>query len=106
MIPEPRLRVFLGGGMSKLIDPGGPDMPTIFEVEWRNPSAERVQETKAFWESVRGHIDPFLFDHFGVLYEPCHFKADSLKHEAVGRDHRMVVRFRATKAAWKEAASQ
>jgi hypothetical protein len=99
MMPEPRLRVFPGGGMAKIIDLGGPGRPTRYEVEWRNPSTERVQETQAFWESVRGHVDPFWFKHAGTRYEPCHLETNSLKYEAVGRDHRLVVRFRAMKAA-------
>jgi hypothetical protein len=98
-MPEPRLRVFPGGGMAKIIDPGGPGKPAVFEVEWRNPSTERVQETKAFWESVGGYVDPFWFKCAGTRYEPCHFEPHSLKYEAVGRDHRLIVRFRATKAA-------
>ena len=36
---ELRLRVFAGGGRATILDPGGSDRPTRFEVEWQNPSA-------------------------------------------------------------------
>jgi hypothetical protein len=98
-MPEPRLRVFPVGGRVTILDPGGSDRPTRLEVEWRNPSAERVQETEVFWASVRGHIDPFWFKLAGARYEPCHFEADSLRTEPMERGHRLVVRFLGIKAA-------
>lgn len=96
MRQQPLLRVFPGGGRATILDRGGPDRPIRFEVEWRNPRAEQIAETRAFWESVRGPVDPFWFNLAGTRYEPCHFEADSLQLEGFGRDHRLVLRFQAS----------
>jgi hypothetical protein len=104
-MPEPLLRVFQGGGRTTIIDHGGPDKPTRFQVEYENPSAERVQETKDFWEAVHGPNDPWRFDHFGTIYEPCYFEAGALENELTARGLRLVVKFRATKAAEKKGTA-
>jgi hypothetical protein len=98
---EPQLSVFPGGGRVTILDPGGPGTPTLFEVEWRDPSLKRSQETQAFWKLVNGHVDPFWFSFAGTRYEPCHFEAHSFKTEQMGRGQRLVVRFFGTKAAGK-----
>lgn len=98
---EPFLHVLQGGGLTTIIDRGGPDKPTRFQVEYQNPSAERVQETKDFWESVHGPNDPWTFEHCGTMYEPCYFEPGALQTELTARGLRLVVKFRATKVAEK-----
>ena len=100
MMPAPLLRVFPGGGRVTIVSMGGPG-PTIFEVEWRNPSPERLKETQAFWDAVNGHVDPFWFDLAGTRYEPCHFEPNSLKRMPTHSDRSdcLVVRFVGTKVA-------
>jgi len=97
-MPEPLMRVFPGGGSPTFIDRGGPDRPALVEVEWRNPTPERIQENEAFYALVRGSIDPWEIHIGGTLYRPCYFEADSLKSEVIHGHSRQVVRFRATKA--------
>src|SRR3979490_3291204 len=93
-MPQPRLRVFPGGGRVTIVNTGRPG-PTTFEVEWRNPSPERLKETRAFWDAVNGHFDPFWFDFDGTRYEPCCFEPNSLKRMPTrgDRDYSLVVRF-------------
>ena len=98
MTPEPLLRVFPGGGRVTIVHMGRTG-PTTFEVAWRNPSSERLQETQAFWKAVNGDVDPFWFDFAGTRYEPCYFEPDSLKIIPTNRDRSgcLVVRFVGTK---------
>jgi hypothetical protein len=90
---------FGGNTRATIIDQGGPDKPTRFQVEYENPSAAQVQEAKDFWESVHGPNDPWRFDHSGTTYEPCYFEAGVLQTELTARGLRLDVKFRATKAA-------
>jgi hypothetical protein len=100
--PKAQSRVFPGGGRVTIVNAGGAG-PTIFEVAWRNPSPERLKETQAFWEAVKGSLDPFWFDFAGTRYEPCHFEPDSLKTIAtkLDRSESLVVRFVGMKAAFE-----
>ena len=100
MMPEPRLPVFPGGGRVTIIHRGRPG-PTTFEVAWRNPTPERLEEIRAFWKLVNGHVDAFWFNFAGTLYDPCHFEPDSLKRilNDHDRSESLVVRFRGTKAS-------
>jgi hypothetical protein len=99
-MPEPRLRVFPGGGRAKIVQVGRTGS-TIFEVAWRNPSSAQLKEAQAFWKSVNGHVDPFWFNFDGTRYEPCHFEPDSLKRVPTVHDRSecLVVRFVGAKAA-------
>ena len=98
--PKALSRVFPGGGRVTVVNPGRPG-PTTFEVEWRNPSPERLEETRAFWDAVNGHFDPFWFDFDGTRYEPCYFEPNSLKRMPTRHDRNdcLVVRFVGTKVA-------
>ena len=98
--PKALARVFPAGGRVTIVHRGRPG-PTTFEVEWRNPSPERLEETRAFWDAVNEHFDPFWFDFDGTRYEPCYFEPNSLKRMPTrgDRDYSLVVRFVGTKVA-------
>jgi hypothetical protein len=100
MMPQPRLRVFPGGGRVTIVHRGGSG-PTTFEVAWRNPSSAQVKDAQAFWKSVNGHVNSFWFNFDGTRYEPCHFHSDSLKTIPTNHDRSecLVVRFVGRKVA-------
>jgi len=103
-MPEPLLRVFPGGGRVSIVGTGESGA-TTFEVAWRNPSPERLKETRAFWDALNGHFDPFWFYFAGTRYERCHFEPDSLKRMPSHSDRNdcLVVRFVGTKAVENSA---
>ena len=99
-MPDQRVRVFPGGGRVTIVGTGQSGS-TMFEVAWRNPSPERLKETRAFWDAVNGHFVPFWFDFGGTRYQPCHFEPNSLKRMPTRSDRNdcLVVRFVGTKVA-------